>query len=295
MVGFDRASETGSDGRSTAPGNPASAGGYALVVVDDDPGDTLLVKEYVADAETVTHLEVAGTLAQAAAVQLVPDCVLLDLHLPDGSDLPALARVLDRWPRAAVVVLTGLDDAGMASAAVAAGAQDHLVKGQVDATALVRRIQYAIRRKRRRTPSAGRVTAVCRPARTCACSGASSGTDRLRSASAVIQPARSRPSAVAARRGYLRRRAAGQRRGARDHRRCVRQRAGRSGDGGGAARGLADADARGPAQGSADAAARGCAGGGAAGYVDAIMKPPCSTSPAPRPERPGTRRFGPVG
>jgi serine phosphatase RsbU (regulator of sigma subunit) len=91
---------------------------------------------------------VAGSLTQAVAASEVPDCVLLDLDLPDGSGLDALHQVLNRWPRTAVLVLTGLADAVVGSAAVAAGAQDYLVKGQVDGAVLSRTIRYAIHRKR---------------------------------------------------------------------------------------------------------------------------------------------------
>ena len=120
----------------------------AVLLIEDDPGDTLLTQEYLADSGMSNHFEHAGSLAEALAVPGTPDCVLLDLHLPDGQGLDALRQVLHRWPDTAVLVLTGLDDAAMGAAAVAAGAQDYLVKGHLDGTTLGRTIEYAIQRVR---------------------------------------------------------------------------------------------------------------------------------------------------
>jgi serine phosphatase RsbU (regulator of sigma subunit) len=72
----------------------------------------------------------------------------VDLYLPDGQGLEALRRVVGRWPKTAVVVLTGRSDAVTGAAAVAAGAQDYLVKGQVDDAVLDRTVQLAIQRQR---------------------------------------------------------------------------------------------------------------------------------------------------
>jgi serine phosphatase RsbU (regulator of sigma subunit) len=129
-------------------GSDHLSAGYNLMVIEDDPGDALLVREHLADTDVAARLEMAGSLAEAVAATAVPDCVLLDLNLPDGNGLDALHQVLSRWPQTAVLVLTGLNDAVVGAAAVAAGAQDYLVKGQVDGVLLGRTIRYAIHRKR---------------------------------------------------------------------------------------------------------------------------------------------------
>jgi hypothetical protein len=74
--------------------------------------------------------------------------VLLDLGLPDAAGLDALQTILRLAPAAAVVVLTGLDDRQRGVDAVAAGAQDYLVKGEVDGLLLGRSVRYAVARKR---------------------------------------------------------------------------------------------------------------------------------------------------
>jgi serine phosphatase RsbU (regulator of sigma subunit) len=76
------------------------------------------------------------------------DCVLLDLNLPGTTGLDGLRGILRADPGAAVCVLTGLDDEHLGIAAVAAGAQDYLVKGKADGEVLVRAIRYAVERRR---------------------------------------------------------------------------------------------------------------------------------------------------
>jgi serine phosphatase RsbU (regulator of sigma subunit) len=120
-----------------------------VLLVEDDEADAFLVRELLAEAGAVVDLAWARTLAEARA--MLPDgyeCVLIDLGLPDASGLDALRAVLDDASATAVLVLTGLADERSGTEAVAAGAQDYLVKGQVDGQLLTRSIRYAVERKR---------------------------------------------------------------------------------------------------------------------------------------------------
>ncbi|HEV7936234.1 MAG TPA: SpoIIE family protein phosphatase [Actinomadura sp.] len=123
-----------------------------LLLIEDDPGDTLLVEEFLDESDLRVHLTVARSLAEArrllSAEASQVGCVLADLTLPDGNGLDMLREVLIMAPRAAVLVLTGLRDAHVGVSAVAAGAQDYLVKQEVDAPLLERAIRYALERKR---------------------------------------------------------------------------------------------------------------------------------------------------
>jgi len=75
------------------------------------------------------------------------DVVLLDLGLPDSQGLDTLGEVRAQAPAEPIVVLTGLDDEALALQAVRQGAQDYLVKGDLDNKVLWRAVRYAIERK----------------------------------------------------------------------------------------------------------------------------------------------------
>jgi len=121
-----------------------------LLLVEDDPADMVLVEELLADSGIRTTLVWARTLAETKERLRrdgVPGCVLLDLHLPDGRGVEVVSQVLAVAPAAAIVVLTGLAEENAGLAAVAAGAQDYLIKGQAAPHAFGRAIRYAAQRK----------------------------------------------------------------------------------------------------------------------------------------------------
>lgn len=121
----------------------------SVLLVEDDQGDALLVEELIADGAPGLPMRWVRSAAEARTLlaQQLPDCVLLDLHLPDAHGLEALATVREYTDQVAVVVLTGLDQEQIGLAAVAAGAQDYLVKGRVEPELFGRALRYAIQRK----------------------------------------------------------------------------------------------------------------------------------------------------
>lgn len=122
----------------------------SILLVEDNPGDVRLVEELLRAAWVV-----AGSINHVSSVEDaigrvakdVPACILLDLSLPDAHGLGTLERVRDAHPSVPIVVLTGTDDEAQAVQAVQEGAQDYLIKGQVDGHLLGRAIRYAIERK----------------------------------------------------------------------------------------------------------------------------------------------------
>jgi serine phosphatase RsbU (regulator of sigma subunit) len=122
----------------------------SLLLVEDDRADAVLVEELIADA--VADIRVIWAQSMAHAEQELasarPDCVLLDLQLPDATGMDALDRIAKRDATVPIVVLTGLNDEYFGASAVAAGAQDYLVKGRVEPEMLRRALLYAIERKR---------------------------------------------------------------------------------------------------------------------------------------------------
>ncbi|WP_369408667.1 PP2C family protein-serine/threonine phosphatase [Cellulomonas triticagri] len=125
--------------------DPTGPRALSLLLVEDDDGDALLVEEHLADAGLDVVLRRARTLDEAMA-HLDVDCVLLDLGLPDSVGLGALGRLLAAGAPA-VVVLTGRTDTHAGLEAVAAGAQDYLVKGEVGGELLGRSVRYAVQRR----------------------------------------------------------------------------------------------------------------------------------------------------
>ncbi|OIV37785.1 hypothetical protein BIV57_09450 [Mangrovactinospora gilvigrisea] len=139
--------DTPGPGVGAAPAVPSAP--LSLLLVEDDAGDAFLVEELLAEAGTDVRIRWAKSVREAARL-LNPsvDCVLLDLGLPDSAGLDGLRRLIEAAPGTAVLVLTGMSDAHRGAAAVAAGAQDYLVKQEVDGSLLTRSIQYAVERKR---------------------------------------------------------------------------------------------------------------------------------------------------
>lgn len=122
----------------------------SLLLVEDDRGDALLVEDLITDAVADTEVVWAQSMAHAERALSVarPDCVLLDLNLPDATGMDALDRISKHDATIPIVVLTGLNDEFFGASAVAAGAQDYLVKGRVEPEMLRRAVLYAIERKR---------------------------------------------------------------------------------------------------------------------------------------------------
>jgi serine phosphatase RsbU (regulator of sigma subunit) len=120
-----------------------------VLLVEDDAGDAYLVSELLDEAGGAFDLVWVRTLVEAKQALEEPfDCVLIDLGLPDANGLAGLQTVLADAVDTAVIVLTGLAEQDSETAAVAAGAQDYLIKGQVDGQLLARAIRYAVERKR---------------------------------------------------------------------------------------------------------------------------------------------------
>ena len=133
-----------------SPVTPVALQSLSLLLVEDDRADALLVEDLIADSLTDIRVVWAQSMAHAERelASARPDCVLLDLHLPDANGMDALDRIAKRDATVPIVVLTGLNDESFGASAVAAGAQDYLVKGRVEPEMLRRALLYAIERKR---------------------------------------------------------------------------------------------------------------------------------------------------
>ncbi len=123
-----------------------------VLLFEDNPGDARLIELYLAEGgrQALFTLERADRLSTGLEhlAQGGIEVILLDLGLPDSQGFDAFKKVQAQAPAVPVVVLTGFDDETLAVEAIRHGAQDYLVKGDVDSKVLYRAVRYSVERKR---------------------------------------------------------------------------------------------------------------------------------------------------
>lgn len=127
-----------------------------VLLIEDNPGDVRLISVMLADADAarsaISTIELVHADRLSTGLKRLSeggiDVILLDLSLPESQGLDTLGKVHAQAPDVPMVVLTGLNDVMMAIKAVREGAQDYLIKEQVDGNLLVRSMWYAIERHR---------------------------------------------------------------------------------------------------------------------------------------------------
>lgn len=124
-----------------------------ILLVEDNPRDARLIREMLSGGAgfgatyRLAHVESLG-VAEKLLSQDRFDVILLDLNLPDSGGLDTLEHLNVLNPDTAIIVLTGLSDVHLTAQAVQKGAQDYLVKDELNNQLLMRVIHYAIERKR---------------------------------------------------------------------------------------------------------------------------------------------------
>ncbi|MFQ5912277.1 MAG: GAF domain-containing protein, partial [Nitrospinota bacterium] len=118
-----------------------------VLLIEDNPGDVRLIRGMLGQVGGNSfRLRVADRLFEGLGVlaRNEIDVLMLDLGLPDAEGLDTLLRVQREGTRVPVIVLTRLEDEGLAVKAMRVGAQDYLIKGQLDTRTLVRSIRHAM-------------------------------------------------------------------------------------------------------------------------------------------------------
>jgi len=122
----------------------------SVLVIEDNVGDARLLREMLDEQGSheieLTHVECMRD-AEKYLMQHAVDVILLDLGLPDAQGLGGVQRAHVIAPDVPLVVLTGFDDESLAAQALQEGAQDYLIKGQIDTRGLLRALRYAVERK----------------------------------------------------------------------------------------------------------------------------------------------------
>lgn len=122
-----------------------------ILLVEDHPGDARLIQEFLQDLQGRSFTVITAESFRQTYDRLKEhnvDVALVDLSLPDSHGLDTFRKLAADYPLLPQILLTGLNDRKIAIQAVREGAQDYLVKGQVDEDILIRAIDYAIERKR---------------------------------------------------------------------------------------------------------------------------------------------------
>jgi signal transduction histidine kinase len=125
-----------------------------ILLVEDSAGDALLLREMFRREKpgsfALKHV-VRMSEAEAYLAQAGVDIILLDMGLPDEHGIETVRRMHAVAPNIPVIVLTGLDDEVLAAEAMKEGAQDFLIKGQIESRALPRALRHAIERQHMQT------------------------------------------------------------------------------------------------------------------------------------------------
>jgi signal transduction histidine kinase len=123
-----------------------------LLLIEDNEGDERLIRELLGEQKLIRfNIEKAATLKESEGKisNYKYDIILLDLGLPDSSGLETLIKLIALFPGlATIIILTGLNDTEIGLKAVNNGAQDYIIKGQVDSEKLLKSIIYSFERSR---------------------------------------------------------------------------------------------------------------------------------------------------
>lgn len=128
-----------------------------ILLIADERGDggivhTLLMQMVQTVPFVITNLQQID-VALSQLGQACFDLVLLDFSLPICEGLQTFKQFHAHAPDLPIIILSSFEDTASAIEAVRQGAQDYLVKGQIDSRLLVRSIRYAIERQRLRLES----------------------------------------------------------------------------------------------------------------------------------------------
>ena len=124
-----------------------------VLLVEDCAEDAELIQELLLENRSGKSIDLTNVVRLGAAIEIliceIFDVILLDLSLPDSQKFNTLFRLQDYGINIPIVILTAADDEELAVELIAAGAQDYLVKRQLDSSLLMRTIRCAIVRQKR--------------------------------------------------------------------------------------------------------------------------------------------------
>ena len=122
----------------------------SVLLIEDNLGDIVSIRTMISElSDGCFELKFAESLGEALTILRNEnfDVILMDLGLPDSQGFRTFTKVHNQMPELPIIIITGLEDEDLGLSAVKEGAQDYLIKGQVDKKLLGRTLKYAIERK----------------------------------------------------------------------------------------------------------------------------------------------------
>ncbi len=124
-----------------------------ILYVEDEIDHAILIGEFIKEIKNVNYEMTHVQQLDEALLEIDTeryDIIMLDLSLPDKQGVDTITTVCERAPNIPVVVMTSMKDESMAVRALQRGAEEYLVKGEMNSHALSRVLRYAIMRHKGR-------------------------------------------------------------------------------------------------------------------------------------------------
>lgn len=123
-----------------------------VLLIEDDLADFALIRDVLFEEDDV-QISIRHADRLESAIKLLEkeefEAILSDLTLPDSRGIDTFDALYARVPNIPIIVLTGLNDKGTGLYAVSKGAQDYILKGQINNKHLLSRaILYSIERQK---------------------------------------------------------------------------------------------------------------------------------------------------
>jgi PAS domain S-box-containing protein len=124
---------------------------YNILIVEDNPGDLVLVEELLLEQIEVPLLAHAKNFQEAKRIlskgNNLFDIILLDLALPDKTGIPLIQEMIELSLTTPVIILTGYNDPSFGIKALSLGVSDYILKDELTAVSLFKSIVYSSERK----------------------------------------------------------------------------------------------------------------------------------------------------
>ena len=122
----------------------------SVLLIEDNLGDIVSIRTMISEVDDgCFEIKFAETLSEALNILEMEkfDVVLMDLGLPDSQGFRTFTQIHNQMPKLPIIIITGIEDENLGLSAVKKGAQDYLIKGQVNKKLLGRSLKFAIERK----------------------------------------------------------------------------------------------------------------------------------------------------